>query len=199
MQNPANPSKPAGAGEALRTQGLGLQPNLSHQRSSRPGIRCQKRQKPRRATCGRGSCPKPQASEEEHGTRWKTKRRTKDATPMTPQTQQTELHRRSRTGNWSQKSLRNPLRVTCGRKRCGKTAGAARRETEANSSQWLNNSQPRAQQEERKKTQPCRPRKDPHTNAGTTSEEARSENHKASRRRRWPKRRRGIWSEKATP
>ena len=103
--------------------------------------------------------------------------------PKTPQTQETELHHRSRTGNLSQKSLRNPSRVTCGRTRCGKTASTAGRGTEANNSQWPNNSQPRTQQEERKKAQLRRPRKDPHTTSVTTSEEVRSANDKASHRR----------------
>ena len=94
----AEPSEPLQASWRRRsTENTreGLQPNLHHQRSSRPGIRCQKRQKPRRATCGRGSCSKPQAPEEEHGTRWKTKRHTKDTTNPTdrapPQEQDRQL------------------------------------------------------------------------------------------------------------
>ena len=148
VKNPANPSKPAGAGEALRTQGKGCSPTeaTSAAIGQAYGVRR-----------GRNSEGQPAAGEAAQNCRPRksTAQGGKpSAAPKTPQTQQTELHRRSRTGNWSQKRLRNPLRVTCGRTRCGKTACAAGRGTEANYSQWLNNSQPRTQQEERKKTAP---------------------------------------------
>ena len=117
----------------------GLQPNLRHQHSSRPGIRCQKRQKPRRAACGRGSCTKPQAPEEEHGTRWKTKSLTQDTANPTDRAPPQEQDRQQEPERVAEPSKGN-LRQDTPRK----TAGTAGRGTEANSSQWLNNSQPRA-------------------------------------------------------
>ena len=192
MKNPANPSKPAGA-EALRTQDKGCSPTEANSAAVGQAYGVRK---------GRNPEGQPAAGEAAQNRRPRKKSTTQGGTPRaspkTPQTQETELHRRSRTGNWSQKSLRIPLRGTCGRTRCGKTACAAGRGTEANYSQWLNNSQPHTQQEERKKTQLRRPRKDPHTNAGTTSEKVRSANHKASHFRRCLKRRRGIRSEKCS-
>ena len=50
-----------------------------------------------------------------------------------------------------------------------------RKRHRSNTSKRLNNSLPRAEQEERKKTQLRRPRKDLHTHAGTTSEDVHSE------------------------
>ena len=148
----------------------GLHPNLRHSAAVGQAYGVRK---------GRNPVGQPAAGEAAQNRRPRKKSTAQGgkpcAVPKTPQTQQTELHCRSRTGNWSQKRLLNPQRETCGRTRSGKTAGAAGRGTESNCSQWLNHSQPRAKQEERKKTQLCRSRKDPHTNAGTTSEEVRSE------------------------
>ena len=171
MQNPANPSKPDGAGEALRTQGKGCMTTYATSTAVGQAYGVRK---------GRNPVGKPAAAEAAQNCRPRKKSTAQggkpSAVPKTPQTQQTELHCRSRTGNWSQERLLNPRRETCSRTRSGKTAGAAERGTESNCSQWLNHSQPRAKQEERKKTQLRRSRKDPHTNAGTTSEEVRSEN-----------------------
>ena len=62
-----------------------------------------------------GKQRKPQAPEEEHGTRQKTKRRTKDTANPTniapPQERDRQLE---------PERLLNPLRVTCGRTRRGK-------------------------------------------------------------------------------
>ena len=135
----AEPSEPLQAIRRRRsTENIreGLQPNLRHRRSSRPGIRCQKRQKPRRATCGRGSCTKPQAPEEEHGTRWKTKSLTQDTANPTDRAPPQEQDRQQEPEKVAEPSKGN-LRQETPRK----TAG---RGTEANSSQWLNTSQPHA-------------------------------------------------------
>ena len=111
----AEPSEPRQSSRCRRsTENTreGRQPNLRHQRSSRLGRRGQKRQKPPRVTCGRGSRAKPQAPEEEHGTRLKTKRRTKDTANPTDIAPPQEQDRQLRP-----ERLRNPLRVTCGRAR----------------------------------------------------------------------------------
>ena len=107
----AEPSEPRQASRCRSTENTreGQQPNLRPQRSSRSGRRGQKRQKPRRVTCGRGSRAKPQALEEEHGTRLKTKRRTKDTVNPTDIAPPQEQDRQLEPGR-----LRNPLRVTCG-------------------------------------------------------------------------------------
>ena len=62
----AEPREPLQASRCRSTENTreGLPPILRHQCSSRSGRRCQRRQKPRRATCA-----KSQAPEEEHGTR----------------------------------------------------------------------------------------------------------------------------------
>ena len=138
MQNPSNPCKPAGAGEALRTQGKGCSPTYATIAAVGQAYGVRKGRSPEGQPAAR------EAAQNRRPRKKSTAQGGKPSTaPKTPQTQQTELHRRSRTGNWSQKRLRNPLRVTYGRTRRGKTAGAAGRGTEANSSQWLNNSQPR--------------------------------------------------------
>ena len=168
---PSDPQQASRRREALITQGKGCSPPYTTSAAVGQAYGVRK---------GRNPEGQPAAGEAAQNRRPRKKSTAQgvksSAAPKTPQTQQTELHRSSRTGNWSQKSLRNPLRITCGRTRRGKTTGTAGRGTEANSSQWLNNSQPRPQQEERKKTKLRRSRKDPHTNAGPTSEEVRSEN-----------------------
>ena len=87
----------------------------------------------------------------------------------------TKLHRRSRTGNWSQKG--------CGTLEGEPAAGNVaenrrhcRKRHRSNTRKKLNNSLPCAEQEERKKTQLRRHRKSSHTHThtGTTREEARS-------------------------
>ena len=68
-----------------------------------------------KAETPKGNLRKPQAPEEEHSTRYKTKRLTKDTAnptniaPLQEQDRPLEPER-----------LRNPLRVTCGRTRRGK-------------------------------------------------------------------------------
>ena len=103
----AEPSEPQQASRGRKS--------TENTKESRAGRRCQKRQKPQKGTCGRESCAKPQAHEEEHGTRLKPKRRTEDTANPTelapPQEQDRHLE---------PESLRNPLRETCGRTRCGK-------------------------------------------------------------------------------
>ena len=83
-------------------------------RSSRSGRRCQKMQKPPRATCGRvSSATAGPGGRARH--KGETKRRTKNTANPTniapPQEQDRQLE---------PERLRNPLRVTCGRKRRGK-------------------------------------------------------------------------------
>ena len=102
----AEPSEPLQARWCRRsTDNIreGLPPNLCNQRSSRSGRWCQKRQKPPRATSGRVSSAnrRPRRKSTAQG-------RIPSDAPKTPQTQQTELHRRSRTGNWSQKGCLTP-------------------------------------------------------------------------------------------
>ena len=138
MLNPANPSKPDSAGEALKTQGKGCIPTYAT--SAAAGQACGVKK-------GRNPIGQPAAGEAAQNHRPRKKSTAQggksSAVPKTPQTQQTELHQRSRTGNWSQKRLLNRQRVTCGRTRSGKTAG---RGTESNYRQWLNHSQPSAEQ-----------------------------------------------------
>ena len=108
MKNPANPLQASRSRSTENTR-EGLQPNRSQQRSSWPSIRCQKRQKPRGATC-----PKPQAPEEEHHTRWNTKSLTKDTANQRdrapPQEQDRQLEPEKfaypPTGNLRQDTLR---------------------------------------------------------------------------------------------
>ena len=102
----AEPSEPLQASRCRRSTDdirEGLPPNLRHQRSSRAGRRCQKTQKPPRVTCGRVSSTNRRLRRKSTA----QGRNPSDA-PRTPQTQQTELHRRSRTGNWSQKGCLTP-------------------------------------------------------------------------------------------
>ena len=131
-----------------------------------------------------GKLHQPQAPEEEHGTRWKTKSLTQNTANPTDRAPLQEQDRQQEPEKVAEPSKCN-LRQDTPRK----TAGAAGRGTEANSSQWLNNSQPCAEQEERKKTQLLR----------SSARRAAVKTPKASYLRRWPKCRRGIRSEKATP
>ena len=84
VQSPANIGKPAGVGEALRPQGKDGSPTYATSATVGQVDVASKRQKPKRVTCGRGSCAKLQAPEEENGTRLKTSAALK--TPQTPQT-----------------------------------------------------------------------------------------------------------------
>ena len=108
VQNPANPCKPAGTGEALITQGKGCRPTYAT--SAAVG-----QAETPKGNLRQGKLRKPQAPEEEHGTRLKTKRRTKDTANPTyiapPQEQGRQLEL---------EMLRNPLRVTCSRTSRGK-------------------------------------------------------------------------------
>ena len=114
------------------------------------------------------SCVKPQAPEEEHGTRLKTKRHTKDTANPTdrapPQEQDRQLE---------PERLRNTLRVTCGRTSRGKTH-ASQEEAQKPTPTRGSTIAYHAKQEERKKTQLRRIRKDLHTHAGAISEEVHS-------------------------
>ena len=88
VQNPANPCKPAGAGEAVITQGKGCRPTYAT--SAAVG-----QAETPKGNLRQGKLRKPQAPEEEHGTRLKTKRRTKDTAYPTyiapPQEQDRQL------------------------------------------------------------------------------------------------------------
>ena len=128
----AEPSEPLQANRCRRsTENTreGLLPNLRHQRSSRSSRRCQKRQKLRRATCGRVSCAKPQAPEEEHGTRSENQaphqRHRKPNRHRSTQEQDRQLE---------PERLRKPLTVTCGRTLRGKPQEEAQKQTPARGS-----------------------------------------------------------------
>ena len=102
----------------------GLPPNLRHQRSSRSGRRCQKRQQPPRVTCGRVSSAnrRPRRKSTTPG------RKLNDA-PKTPQTQQQSSTAGAGQATGARKVAEPPkgnLRQDTPRK----TAGAAGRGTE---------------------------------------------------------------------
>ena len=79
--------------------------------------------------------------------------------------------------------LRNPLRITCGRTRCGKPQ-APQEEAQKPHQKRLNNSLPHTEQEERKKTQLRRLRKNPtHTHRDHQRWGPAAKTHKASYRR----------------
>ena len=176
VQNPANPCKPAGVREALRTQGKGGSPTYATSAAVGQADGVRKDRKPQRVTCGRESRAKPQASEEEHGTRLKTKRRTKDtANPRDiapPQEQDRQL---------KPERLRNPQRVTCGKPQAPQEE--AQKQTPARGSTIAYAAQSRR---ERKHSPAASERTHTHTQ-GQPVRRSAAKNIKASHRRRRPK------------
>ena len=98
VQNPVNPCKPSGAGEAPRTQGKGCSPTYATSAAVGQVYGVRKGRSPEGQPAAGEAAPNRRPRKKSTAQGGKPR-----ALPKTPQTQQTELHRRSRTGNRSQK------------------------------------------------------------------------------------------------
>ena len=182
VHNPVNPGKPACVGEALRTQGKGGSPTYSISAAVGQADGVRKAETPK-GTCGRVSSAKPQAPEEEHGTRWKIKHRTKDTANPTdrapPQEQDRQLE---------PERLRNPLRVTCGRTRRGKPQALQEEAQKPTPTRGASKAYPaHSRRRERRHSSAASGRTYTHTQ-GQPVRRSTAQNRKASHRRRRPKR-----------
>ena len=145
-----------------------MPPNLCHQRRSRSGRRCQKRQQPPRVTCGRVSSAnrRPRRKSTTPG------RKPSDA-PKTPQTQQ-----QSSTAGVGQateaRKVAEPPKGNLRQDMSRKTAGAAGRGTEATPERGSTIAYPAPSRRRERRHSSAASEGSPHTHTGTTREEGRS-------------------------